>query len=317
VLNNGLLSSAGSRVEGASDSAQPRRWHLPGPLEVRVERRLESDWRSRLLTLADAADLLREPVHLVLENERTELAFVRHLAGPTNGATLRTLLNRPGRITLHGGGRSEAKKWIDALAEDPPTPATWRRMLRSWVLFDSDAGDSDVRNLSRNAIALIELCEKVVSIHGAGLSWVCLRRRELESYLPDSALAAEASAAQRLFVQKVISWRADSAWELWAWALDLKKGLRGDLREDLPKGERQDLKDQKIVLQPHMLKAPFSGLSSGDVATLERGLGDKLGEALRAAADPNWAADIPAEYDRGPKDQAPRLLFVQSLFDRM
>ena len=68
VLLQGSLIAAGARAEAASDSAWPRRWHLPGPIEIRVERRLDSDWRSRKLTLADAVDLLREPVHLVLEN---------------------------------------------------------------------------------------------------------------------------------------------------------------------------------------------------------------------------------------------------------
>jgi hypothetical protein len=139
LLTQGIVIAAGPRAQSTSDSARPRKWHLPGPLEVRVERRTMSDWPSRALTLADAADLLREPVHLLLENARTELAFLKHLAGPTNGATLRILVDRPGRIVTHGGGGGEAKKWLEALTHGPPTAAQWRRMLRAWVLFDQDA----------------------------------------------------------------------------------------------------------------------------------------------------------------------------------
>ncbi|MDI3289587.1 hypothetical protein [Polyangium sp. 15x6] len=317
LLTNGLLTAAGPRSAGVSDSSWPRRWHLAGPLEIRVERRGQSDWRNRVLTLADAVDLLSEPVHLVMENAWTELAFVRHLAGPTNGTTLQALLDRPGRVATHGGGSGEAKKWVEALTENPPTSRTWRRMLRTWVLFDNDAGDLDVRQLSRHAIALIHACESVVAIHGAGLSWVCLRRRELESYMPDSALHAEAPMDRVPFVQKVISWRSDPSWAPLAWALDLKKGLHGDLVESLSQADRTELKNKKIPLQAHMLKPPFAGLSPGDVSILARGLGEKLGEALRATPDRAWTYQFPAEYDRGPADQAPRFLFVQSLFDRM
>lgn len=318
LLTNGLLFNiAGPLAGSVSDSVQPRRWHLEGSLTVRVERRPESDWKSRKLTIADAADLLREPVHLVLENARNDLTFVRLLAGPTHGDILRKRADEPDRIVVHGGGTGEIKKWIETLLENPPTPAIWRRLLRAWVLFDNDAGDADVRELSRTAAALVKLCEEVASIHGGGLSWICLRRREIESYIPDSGLRAEALETQKSFVEHVISWRADSTRSSWAWALDLKKGLRGDLRENLPQDDCKALKAQKMPLEAHMLKAPFSGVSAGDLSTLKSGLGDRLGEALRAAQDRAWTSDLPAEYDRGPLDQAPRLSFVQSLFDRM
>ncbi|RYD72713.1 MAG: hypothetical protein EOP84_22710 [Verrucomicrobiaceae bacterium] len=68
-----------------------------------------------------------------------------------------------------------------------------------------------------------------------------------------------------------------------------------------------------------MLKAPFAGLSPSDLNALEYGMGKKcLGKAfLEATSALPWTADLTAEYDRGPSEQAPRLLLVQSLFDRM
>lgn len=316
LLDSGpVLHRNRALMEPSSDNQEPRRWKLEGSLTIRVERRSTSDWKNRRLTITDAADLLREPVHLVLENARTDLTFIRLLAGPTNTSVLQALAAQPGRITVHGGGAGESKKWLEALADAAPAPAIRRQLLRTWVLFDKDAGDADACSVSRVALDLMKLCERIVSTHGDGLSWICLLRREIESYVPDSALRSEALEAQTAFVHKIISWRVTQ--QPWAWALDLKKGLRGDLRADLPERERRDLKDRKIPLEAHMLKAPFSRLHPGDVGTLDSGLGDRLGEAFRAESLRAWAADLPAEYDRGPEDQTPRRSFVQSLFDRM
>lgn len=318
LLATGLFINAARPIGGgASDLMSPRRWHLEGSLTFRVERRTESDWSGRALMISDAAGLLREPIHLVLENERTELAFVCVLAGSTNGGTLRALVDEPGRITVHGGGGGEAKKWIEALAESPPTSAIWRRMLRTWVLFDKDAGDPDVCTPSSSAIVLLALCERVVSVHGPGLTWVCLCRREIESYVPNSGLLEESLPVHAPLVQQVISWRSDSLLASHAWAFDLKNGLRGDLRADLPQATRKALKDGTIPLAAHMLKPPFASLSPGDIISLDCGLTERLGKALRTTPARAWTSDFPAEYDRGPTDQAPRDLFVQSLFDRM
>jgi hypothetical protein len=103
--------------------------------------------------------------------------------------------------------------------------------------------------------------------------------------------------------------------------LDLKKGLHGDRHSrwthGLSDADINAVKQGHQPMDPHMLKVPFSGLPSLDIITLARGFGDALGTALRASTDPPWISEIGKEYDRGPVDQAPRLSFVQSLFDRM
>jgi hypothetical protein len=321
ILNRGLIASAGPRSVSASDTDTPRRWNLHGVLEFRVERRAISDWTRRRLTIGDAIDLINEPVHMVLENARTELAFIRALAGPTNGAELRARIEQPGKIFVHGGGGGEAKSWLVALTEGTPTATKWRRMLRTWVLFDQDAGDPDARTPSAAAVTLMEECEKVLAMYGDGLSWVCLRRRELESYVPDSGLRFEQNTRLQQLVDRVTAWRADPVHQTWAWALDLKKGLHGDRHprwsHGLSEAEIHAIKQGHSPMEPHMLRTPFSSLSPNDIVVLARGFGDALGVALRASKDPHWALDIGKEYDRGPSDQAPRLFFVQSIFDRM
>lgn len=321
VLNQGLIIAAGPRTQPTSDSSQPRRWHLPGALEVQVERRSTSDWSQRRLTVHDTIDLLREPVRLQLENERTELGFVMALAGPTNGGTLRQLMNQPGRFELHGGGGGEIKMRLEGLMEGPPTARTWRQVLRTWVLFDQDSGDPDARSPSASALALMNTCESVTSTYGLGLSWICLQRREIESYVPDSGLIAEHRSQMSALVNTVIAWRASAAHASWAWAFDLKKGLHGDRHQRWKNG----LSDVDIDMinkgtrppDPHMLKSPFDALPPTDILALQRGFGERLGLAFRASVAPPWAADLPAEFDRGPLGEVARLSLVQSIFDRV
>jgi hypothetical protein len=323
VLTKGLLQARVARNQVTWDrNHDPPRFHLPGPLQVRIERRTESDWTARKFTVADAADLLLEPVHLLVENRRTDLSFVVHLADPTNRKTLTECLKPPSRIQKVGGGSGELQAWLEELLTGDQTPDKWRRVLRGWVLFDRDAGTQDTREPSKNALDIMALCKRVVDSYGGGLSFICLGRREIESYVPDGGLATAATDRQKLFVDRVIAWRAREDRKEWAWAVDLKKGFHGDLRPawsaGLSDADRDAIKKDEQPLQPQMLKAPFDGCSSAEIDEMKRGLGDKLGARLRAEGDPpDWALDFATEYDRGPADQVRRSMFVQSLLDRM
>lgn len=307
---------------------RPPAWRFVAAPDVRVERRAgaASDWPALSLTLADAIELLHEPVHLVLENDLHDLAFVRHLAGPTDGRVLRDLERAAGRLHAHGGGGGQAKTWLEALAEPPATPEKWRRVLRTWVLFDQDAGDPDAREPARNAEQMMEACERVHATFAVGLSWICLRRREIESYVPDRGLREEASADRLAMVQQIIAWRGAAPpgpgnatdHRRHAWAFDIKKGLVGDLRSDVPKVDRDAVKARHALPIAAALKTPFDTLTHADVALLAYGLGEKrLNDAFTRDPPPGWTADIPTEYDRGLEHQAPRLALVQSLLDRI
>lgn len=283
---------------------------------------MTSDWRARRLTLADAVDLLREPVHLMLENERTDQTFVLFLAEATNRDMLRKLIDAPGRIHSHGGGCGEMKRWLEGLLESEPTRARWRRMLRTWLLFDRDAGDEDALAPSRSAMQIMELCQKVVDKLGPGLTWTCLGRREIESYAPDQALLDESTDRQKPYAHRVMAWRARDDRKAWAWSVDLKNGLMGDRHpkwsEGLSEEELKEFEKNDPPLVARMLKEPFHTLTDDEVRDMKRGFGKKkLGEALLAAPERAWISDISIEYDRGPADQVPRQALVQSLFDRV
>lgn len=164
---------------------------------------------------------------------------------------------------------------------------------------------------------MMAVCEEVDSIYGEGLSWVCLRRRDIESYAPDQALREEKLAQHNDFVERVISWRSDPARTEWAWALSIKEGLSKDIRPEVPKDDRTAIKERTKELEARLLKAPFDQLPAADVGTLAHGLGERVGKVLRERTKRGWSSEIPKEYDRGPADQAPRHELVRSLLDRM
>lgn len=323
VLESGNLVARAARMAEVTDRAVPPWWHLAESFDLVVERRPASDWPNLRLTLADALKLSSEPLHLVLEHEWNDFAFVVHLAGPTDGPVIRGL-KEDARLQVHGGG-SMAKTWLQELLRSPGTDANWRRVLRTWVLFDQDSGDADAREPSTEAGRISQLCVEIQAAYGNRLSWACLRRREIESYVPDAGLQAIQAAKpdRAAMLQRILDWRRDPAFARHAWAFDFKRGLKGDLRANLPEATKQAVK-QSGQVQATMLKPPFAALTPQEVADLQTGLGDKhLNEAFKAA--PPWTARIPDEYDRGPfsqspdtdPDQAPRVELIQALIDRI
>lgn len=325
VLASGNVVAATSpRVARVQDQAASPWWHLAESFDVVVERRPASDWPNLRLTLRNALELLQEPVHLVLENEWNDFAFVAHLAGPTDGRVLWDLKRSSKKMRVHGGGGGAAKTFLNELLQTPATDASWRRVLRAWVLFDQDAGEADAREPSAEAGRMRLVCEQVQAAYAHRLSWACLRRREIESYVPDAGLQAVQTAepARAAMVQKLLAWRSDPAFARHAWAFDLKKGLKGDFRANLDEVTRRAAKQPGGQIDATMLKVPFDALTPQEVAALQSGLGDKhLNQAFNSA--PPWTAGIPIEYDRGPHgqppdpDQAPRLALIQALIDRM
>ncbi|HWN70384.1 MAG TPA: hypothetical protein VNM90_22240, partial [Haliangium sp.] len=110
LLESGLVHARGPRNAVTRDeNHDPPRFYLPGPLQIHVKRRIQTDWTNRRLTVADAADLVQEPVHWAVENRRTDTSFVLHLAESANRAILRECLTRPTRIQTVGGGSGEIK----------------------------------------------------------------------------------------------------------------------------------------------------------------------------------------------------------------
>jgi hypothetical protein len=295
-------------------SHRPHCWRRPGPLEVHVQRRAGSDWKSLHLCLSDTLDLLQEPIHLYLENARHDFRFVHFLGSSHHRASLSRLETLPARMVIHGGGTGELHGWLRPLAEkDNISAVEMRRIWKSWVLFDKDAAESDARQPSDSILKLISLCERVLAQHGVPISWICLQRREIESYIPDAGLPRNTQKRKKFTRLRDRQDRRD-----WAWAYDMKGGLRGDLVASVPKARRDQLNAIGQVPQAQELKSPFNQLDPTERRELAHGFGNSvLNAALTKDPPPEWLDELAAEYDRGPDYQLPRAELLQSIFDRM
>lgn len=291
-------------------------WRRSGPLRVLIQRRGVSDWPALHLNLTDTLDLLTEPTHLRLENARNDRRFLSWLAGEASKRELERLEAAPGRIEVHGGGTGELERWLRPQAErEVLDPNEMRRLWKSWVMFDKDAGEADARESSAAVQRLVGWCEQVFRRHRIPLSWVCLQRREIEAYIPDSALRRHAN---RNAAKVLLRLRERGDRESWAWAFDMKKGLRGDLLPVVGDARKAELSTAGQVAQPHELKAPFNALDEQERRSLARGFGaNVLNDPLASSPPLVWLDELGDEYDRGPANQIPREALIQSIFDRV
>lgn len=315
LLELGLLIRAQQPAGGPSWSEG--RWRRAGPLRVRVERRTASDWPALRLSLADAVAILREPLRLVLENGRNDLGFVKYLSDAGTRELLRRLEDAPagGLIVAVSGGTGEVKEWLQGHAEaDALSDVQLRRLWKTWVMFDMDAGRDDAAAPSEAIEEIMGLCETIAEKHGVPLSWVCLQRREIESYIPDQGLPNRAAR------RRIKAARAAVDQQRWAWAYDMKRGLVGDLLDSVGEERRRELKrnNPALVPRPGELKRPFDALDDEVRSDLARGFGKKvLNGPLNEPEPPAWLDQLGDEYDRGPVHQLPRASLIQSLLDRV
>lgn len=301
-----------------SEEHDALRWRRSGALDVRVERRDQSDWVALNLTLGDALGLATEPIHLRVENERNDYAFLRWLAKPDARHALDALFRRPGGLQVHGGGSGEIQVFLrEHVTANRLTSDQLRCLWRTWILFDKDAGTVNAATYSSSCLELMDLCEQVKSKHGVPVNWVCLQRREIESYLPDSFLSGRHAARFGELPRSLQAWRRRKDRQTWAWSFDMKNGLLGDLSTAVSKRRREELYQGRGSPCAHELKAPFSDLTPGEIRDLSRGFGKSvLIDVLRDPEPPEWLFALGAEYDQGPPEQLSRDGLIQSIFDR-
>lgn len=318
-LSEATLPAAPLGLEVEAWSHRSGAWRRALPLDVTVELRPQSDWPSLRLTLPDALDLVHEPLQLRLEDELNDRAFIGWLASAASRRDFLQLANAPARVQPHGGGTGGLKRWLDGLAQRRElSPDEQRRLWRTWVLFDKDAGALDAREPSSGSKALIELCEEVIRQHRIPFTWVCLQRREIESYVPDGFRGN--GVAGSMEAMKILrQWRSRPDRQELAWAYDMKEGLKGDLVPGLSKQRQAEIQaSQHDPPAGNELKEPFKDLDKDTRRVLLCGFGDNvLNKPLHDSRAPDWLHQIAHEYDRGPAHQFPRLALLQSIFDRI
>jgi len=103
-------------------ASQAQASRLPGgTLVVTVEPLAESQWSRALLTIGDATLLLMAPLRLLVENERSDLSFLRRLVPQNYRRQLDSALEQGELEAYHAGGISatsttfSAERWRSAL----------------------------------------------------------------------------------------------------------------------------------------------------------------------------------------------------------
>jgi hypothetical protein len=157
----------------------------PADLAITIADVATPEWSENpRLPLVFAEKLLREPLHLLLENRRNDRAFLETLAPKEWRTKFRQCLEKGYLKIEHGGGLSEMQKYVEETAG-----AGEAERLRLWVLFDSDAREPG--RPSASSAHLATTCQsKNIPYHQ-------LARRTIENYLPAQALQAWAHTVAR------------------------------------------------------------------------------------------------------------------------
>jgi len=148
-----------------------------------------TDWARGHVAVPSALDLLEEPLRILLEHHSNDLAFLRRLAPAPHRRQLDRALERGWAVAEHGGGLGTMKIRVEELLTSPADDERARReRLRTWVLFDRDAADTDRRAPSPYSERLRERLEETVDDDPWPIGYQRLEQRSIENYLPEAAL---------------------------------------------------------------------------------------------------------------------------------
>ncbi|MFW5739776.1 MAG: hypothetical protein ACOC1F_05360 [Myxococcota bacterium] len=165
--------------------------HHPSDVEISVEKREQSSWSKRRLTVDDAVELAHKPFRVLLENGVSDRRFLLAMLRPEDREWLEKRVGLEW-VELEGcGGIQELKKRVRWALDA-------QHVLRCAALFDGDAveppaaqpeSEADFRaRLGPRSRRVLELCEREPVDRAVGLLHHVLQRRAIENYLPDRAL---------------------------------------------------------------------------------------------------------------------------------
>lgn len=277
-------------------------------------------WQAALVTPATAAELLRRPLKLLLENRRNDLRFLLCMAEPANKRRLEGALRRGWVEPEMGGGLPELKRRLEALRNASST-AERIALARLWVMFDRDTNAEDRSRPSQLSEQTRMLCCELT------MPWPLahhqLARRSIENYVPAETLRAwwpeqiEPAMTQKVRQREVQDRQRRVEWLLHPpqdgglsaqnrCLFNFKKGLRGDLHRKT----RRAIEETKGRLRDDDLDPVFCGLRGDIRDALATGF-----PGLAEAFSVNGA--IEEEAFRREVDQSERAELLASLFSRL
>ncbi|MFT4975168.1 MAG: hypothetical protein ACI8S6_001055 [Myxococcota bacterium] len=200
----------------------------------------QDDWTApepRLMPRT-ALQFLARPLLVVLENSRNDRDFILAVANPLRRRELSAAV-QAGWVTFSGGGFGEVKAAVDEMK------GSRTNIMRSWVMFDSDAQQPGVPSVDTQRVA--QSCVETAQSIGEQPQrfFHQLQRRTIENYIPPQALCDSLRDTQ---LQRARAFSRLSAPQRWHYYV--KDGLRkdcGDVRQPpaLFRGVR--LRDREVL----------------------------------------------------------------------
>lgn len=256
----------GSReAQSASDAAT-----------IKIEQDAAISWADPLaiLPLDEALQVLAEKLGFLLENGENDWHFLLGIMPRSQRERIQQAFAKGWLEPLHGGGTTIVAQLQARLAQ--PT-----RGLRTAMMFDSDRlhpNELDLNWQPKHIVGSKKSCdayqwEVLAKQHLPDRYW-CLRRRVIESYMPQTelikALEAEKTSAIEAFSRMANEQR---------WFYNMKEGFKADA----PRKARQ------LTL--------YQNLSAVDIAALEDGFGSDLARHYAHALTRDFAWDEAARSE--------------------
>jgi hypothetical protein len=231
--------------------------HEPARRKMRVTAQGSADWSAAVpnLALADAAIYLGQPFRAVLEDWRSDRAFLNAVAQPEFRKALVDLERLGGLTFENGGGISNQTVKLRADGQGGPREAS-----RIWAMFDSDALCPGMP--SGQAVHAAQVCiDNAIAFHR-------LERRSIENYLPKDELRgwafsrAKGIAERRRVFEAFLELSDDQRYHF-----NFKAGFHGDESRD----------DRANV------GSLYDGLAPGARAALQTGFGAHIAEIFHSS----------------------------------
>lgn len=240
---------------------------------VRIAEIEQEHWETptSTLTIANAINLLAEPLGIVLENAKNDWNFLIGIMRKSERDIVQKAFERRWLEAVHGGG-SDIKQ---LLADRKTNPST---RLRTFSMFDSDRRHPDELAPNWEPINQ-EACQgyiNEISAQSAAIGgYWRLTRRFIESYIPRHELEK---------VNGVPQGAIDAYFRLsrhGRWYFNMKKGFKGD----------------EPAENAHRAKNLYSAVSQEDRAVLKNGFGRKLADRYQLSGTEEFAWDSDALHE--------------------
>jgi hypothetical protein len=219
-----------------------------------------SSWESTppILCGDDLLNLLRSPLHFLVEHAVHDGEFLRTVGTGVDGDNFRLAVSRGEIVFDHGGGSD-----MRTLLTDRSANRVWSH--RAWVVFDSDGLFPKVR--SREAELKISTCE------AARVAFHVLFRRSIENYIPPADLDEYVGKGDRRASLAVGAFGRMSANQRAHY--NMKRGFDGD---------QARLEAGDSAWRPQV-DALFDGISAADKLVLQQGFGQNIARCFVEDAD--------------------------------